>query len=167
MAAKKFLRLVSGVLTEIFGVQTSAGAGNAGDIVALDDTGRISTTMMPVGVGADTQALTATENLAAGAYVNIYSGGVRNADASGGVAKACDGFVLEAVTSGNTALVYKEGNNTQLSGLTLGDDLYLSATPGVATSTPPSTATHIVQRLGKAVGTTAADFERGAPVVLA
>lgn len=167
MAAKKFIRLVSGILTEVFGVQSSAGAGNAGDIVALDDTGRISTTMMPVGVGADTKSLTATEALAAGAWVNIYSGGVRNADASGGVAKACDGFVLEAVTSGGTALVYKEGNNTQVSGLTMGADLYLSATPGVASSTAPSTSGHIVQRVGKATGTTEADFERGVPVVLA
>lgn len=167
MAAKKFLRFVSGILTEVFGVQTSSGVSNAGDIVALDDTGRISTTMMPVGVGADTVSLTATESLAAGAYVNIYSGGVRNADASGGNAKAADGFVLEAVSSSGTALVYKEGSNTQLSGLTLGTELYLSATPGVATSTPPSTATHIVQRVGKATGTTSADFERGAPVVLA
>lgn len=167
MAAKKFLRLVSGILTEVFGVQTSAGAGNAGDLIALDDTGRISTTMMPVGVGADTVALTASESLAAGAYVNIYSGGVRNADASGGNAKAADGFVLEAVSSGGTALVYKEGNNTQLSGLTLGADLWLSATPGVATSTPPSTATHIVQRIGKATSTTAADFQRGEVVTLA
>lgn len=167
MAAKKFIRLVSGVLTEVFGLQTSAGAGNAGDIVALDDTGRISPTMMPVGVGADTVALTASESLAAGAFVNIYSGGVRNADASGGNAKAADGFVLESVTSGGTALVYKEGNNTQLSGLTMGSDLWLSPTPGVATSTPPSTATHIVQRIGKATSTTAADFQRGEVVTLA
>ncbi len=116
---------------------------------------------------ADTVSLTATESLAAGAWVNIYSGGVRNADASGGNAKACDGFVLEAVSSGGSALVYKEGSNTQLSGLTLGAELYLSATPGVATSTPPSTATHIVQRVGKATGTTSAYFERSAPVVLA
>jgi len=166
MAAKKFIRLVSGILTEVFGVQTSAGAGNAGDIVALDDTGRISTTMLPVGVGADTVALTASESLAAGAYVNIYSGGVRNADASGGNAKAADGFVLESVSSGGTALVYKEGNNTQLSGLTLGADLWLSATPGAATSTPPSTATHIVQRIGKATSATSVAFERGIPVTL-
>ena len=31
MAAKKFLRLVGGVITEIFGVQTSAGAIEARD----------------------------------------------------------------------------------------------------------------------------------------
>ena len=54
MAAKKFLRLVNGVFTEIFGVQASAGAANAGDLVSLDDSGRIDGTMMPVGIGADT-----------------------------------------------------------------------------------------------------------------
>ena len=64
MAAKKFLRLVNGVLTEIFGVQASAGAGNAGDIVSLDDSGRIDNSMMPVGIGADTAAIPASETLA-------------------------------------------------------------------------------------------------------
>jgi len=166
MAAKKFLRLVAGALTEVFGIQISTGASNAGDIVALDDTGRIDATMLPVGVGADVAVITASEALAAGAYVNIYSGGVRNADATT-AGKPVDGFVLTAVSSGASAQVYKEGTNTQLSGLTLGADMYLSTTAGVATATPPSAAGNIVQRIGKAMSTTSADFERGAPVVLA
>ncbi len=37
---------------------------------------------------------------------------------------------------------------------------------GVQTSAPPSTATHIVQRIGKATSATSADFERGIPVTL-
>ena len=65
MAAKKFLRLVNGVLTEIFGVQMSAGAANAGDLVSQDDTGRIHNSMMPVGIGTDTATVTASEALAA------------------------------------------------------------------------------------------------------
>ena len=166
MAAKKFIRLVAGVLTEVFGVQSSAGAGNAGDIVALDDTGKIDPTMMPTGVGADVVMLTATEALSAGNVVNIHSGGVRKADAST-AGKEADGFVLAGVTLGGSATVYKEGSNTQLSGLTLGADLYLSTTPGAVTATPPTGAGNIVQRVGKAVSTTAADFERGAPVTLA
>ena len=71
MAAKKFLRLVNGVLTEIFGVQASAGAGNAGDLVSLDDSGRIDNSMMPVGIGADTSTISASETLAAGDWVNV------------------------------------------------------------------------------------------------
>ena len=85
MAAKKFLRLVNGVLTEIFGVQTSAGAGNAGDLVSLNDTGRIDNSMMPVGIGADTATITASETLAAGDWVNVWNGAgaeVRKADAT-------------------------------------------------------------------------------------
>lgn len=39
MAAKKLLRFVGNAITEVFGVQASTGAANAGDIVALDDSG--------------------------------------------------------------------------------------------------------------------------------
>lgn len=170
MPASKFLRLVNGVFTEVFGLQTSAGAADGGKIVALDDTGRLSSTMMPVGVGADTVSLPATENIAAGRYVNIYDAAgttsVRLADAST-PGKPADGFVLSAVTTGQQALVYKEGTNTQLTGLTGGADLFLSAsTPGAATPTPPSTGGQIVQRVGKALGATSADFQRGEPVTL-
>lgn len=170
MAAKKFLRLVGGAFAEVFGIQTSAGAGNAGDIVALDDTGRISTTMMPVGVGADTKSLPATENLAAGDHVNIYDASgttsIRKADASTN-GKPADGYVLSAVTSGQNGLVYKEGTNTQLTGLTGGNDLYLSTTPGQVSATPPSATGNVVQRVGKALSATESDFERGMPVTLA
>ena len=87
MAAKKFLRLVSGAITEIFGVQSSAGAGNAGDIVSLDDNGRIDPSMMPVGIAAPTAAITASEALADGDFVNVWnnSGTANPATGTGGV----------------------------------------------------------------------------------
>lgn len=169
MPASKFLRLVNGAFAEVFGLQTSSGAADGGKIPALDDNGRLSTTMMPVGVGADTKALPATENIAAGRYVNIYDAAgttsIRLADAST-AGKPADGYVLEAVASGAVGLVYKEGSNNQLTGLTGGADLFLSTTPGLATAAPPSTAGQVVQRIGKAMGTTEADFERGYPVTL-
>lgn len=172
MAAKKFLRLVSGVITEIFGVQTSAGAGNAGDIVALDDTGRIDSSMMPAGLGSETTTATASEALAAGDYVNLYNNasalGVRKADASGGMAKMAHGYVLAAVTNGGTATVYYGNLNTQRTGLTIGSQYYLSgATPGAVVTTPPSTATHIVQMLGVARSATELLTEIQPPIVLA
>lgn len=52
---------------------TSAGAGDAGKVVALDSAGRIDSTMMPVGIGADTASLIASEALTAGNYVNIWN----------------------------------------------------------------------------------------------
>lgn len=168
MAAKKFLRLVNGVLTEIFGVQTSAGAGNAGDLVSLDDSGRIDGSMMPVGIGADTASIQASENLAAGDFVNVWNNAgarVRKADATT-AGKDAHGFVLSAVTSGNQATVYFEGTNTQVSGQTPGP-VYLQTTAGAGGATIPSASGNVVQQVGIATSATAANFERGAPVVLA
>lgn len=168
MAAKKFLRLVNGVLTEIFGVQTSAGAANAGDLVALDDTGRISNDMMPVGIGADTATITASETLAAGDWVSVWNDSgakVRKADATT-AGKEVHGFVLSAVTSGNPATVYFEGTNTQVTGQTPGS-VYLQTTAGTGGATIPSASGNVVQQIGVAVSATAVNFERGTPVVLA
>ena len=168
MAAKTFLRLVSGVITEILGVQTSAGAGNAGDIVALDNNGRIDNSMMPVGIGADTASIDASENLAAGDWVNVWNSSgakVRKADATT-AGKEAHGFVLAAVTSGNPATVYFEGTNNQVSGQTPGT-VYLQTTAGTGGATIPSASGNVVQQLGVAVSATAVNFERGAPVTLA
>lgn len=169
MAAKKLLRLVSGVITEVLGIQTSAGAGNAGDIVALDDTGRIDASMMPVGIGADTAQIEASENLAAGDYVNVWSDGgdfkARKADATT-AGKSAHGFVLAAATSGNPATVYFEGTNTQVSGQTPGN-VFLQTTAGAGGATVPSASGNVVQQIGVAVSATAVNFERGVPVTLA
>ena len=168
MAAKKFLRLVNGVLTEIFGVQTSAGAGNAGDLVSLNDTGRIDNSMMPVGIGADTATITASETLAAGDWVNVWNSSgakVRKADATT-AGKEVHGFVMSAVTSGNPATVYFEGTNTQVTGQTPGP-VYLQTTAGAGGATIPSASGNVVQQIGVAVSATAVNFERGTPVTLA
>lgn len=169
MAAKKFLRLVSGVLTEVFGVQTSAGAENAGDIVSLDDTGRIDTSMMPVGIGADTLSITAYEALTAGDYVNIFSDSgtvkVRKAVANA-AGKEANGFVLSAVSSGATATVYCEGTNTALTGLTAGTQYFLSdATAGAVTATAPTAG--IIQKIGRAASATSINFQPSDYIVLA
>lgn len=169
MAAKKLLRLIGGVITEVFGVQTSAGAGNAGDIVALDDTGRIDNSMMPVGIGADTAVIDASEGLAAGDWVNVWNdtgtAKVRKADATT-AGKEVNGFVLAAVTSGNPATVYFEGTNTQVSGQTPGP-VYLQTTAGTGGPTAPSASGNLVQQVGVALSATSVNFERNAPVVLA
>lgn len=169
MPAKKFLRLVNGILTEVFGVQSSAGAANAGDLVALDDTGHISNDMMPVGIGADTATITASENLGDGDFVNVWNDAgtakVRKADATT-AGKDTHGFVLAAFTSGNPATVYFEGTNTHVTGQTPGP-VFLQTTAGVGGSTVPSASGNVVQQIGVAVSATAINFERGAPVVLA
>lgn len=169
MPAKKFLRLVSGVITEVFGVQTSAGAGNAGDVPVLDESGRLDNSMMPVGIGADTATITASETLAAGDWVNVWNDAstakVRKADATT-AGKEVHGFVLSAVTSGNPATVYFEGTNTQVTGQTPGP-VYLQTTAGAGGTTIPSASGNVVQQVGVAVSATAVNFERATPVVLA
>lgn len=169
MAGDKYIYNNAGVKTERALLQTSAGAGSAGKGVALNASGKIDDTMLPT---VETVTLPSSENLADGDWVNIWDDGgtisVRKADASGGVGKKVDGYVKAAVTSPDNAVVYKGGVNDHESGLTAGAVHYLSATPGAATDTAPSTAAHIVQVLGKASSATEmiADIEES-PLVLA
>lgn len=147
---------------------SSAGVGDAAKIVQLDGTGRIDSTMMPVGIGADTATITASENLAAGDFVNIHNSTgakVRKADATT-AGKEAHGFVLGAVTSGNPATVYFEGTNTGITGATPGV-VYLHTTAGGYTATAPSSTGNAVQRVGIAVSATAINFEPHPPVILA
>lgn len=169
MPGDKYLYNNSGTTTEKAAVQASAGAGDAGKIPALDNTGRLDNSMLPVGIGADTAIIAASEALAAGDYVNVWNSTgakVRKADAST-TGKEAHGFVLAAVTSGGNATVYFEGTNTQVTGQTPGT-VYLSATTaGAGTATPPSGSGQIVQRVGFAIGTTAVNFQSQPPIALA
>lgn len=168
MPAKKFLRLVAGVFTEVAATVTSAGTGNDGDLVALDPSGRLDNSVMPVGIGVDTKTIAASEALAAGDWVNVWNSTgakVRKADATT-AGKEAHGFVLAAVSSGGNALVYFEGTNTQVSGQTPGP-VYLQTTAGTGGATIPSASGNVVQNLGVAVSATEVNFERGTLVVLA
>ena len=148
----------------------SAGASDSGKVVALDGSGRLDPTVMPVGLGADTAAIVASEALAAGDFVNVFDGGsgafkVRKADATTS-GKHAMGFVLAAVASGATATVYFEGTNTQVSGQTPGD-VFLQTTAGKGAATVPSAPGNVVQNIGFAVSATAVNFQSNRPIVLA
>lgn len=171
MAASKFLQLVAGKIKEIAGVQTSAGAGDGGKIVALQDDGTLSPTMFPAGIGATTVSAPTSENLTAGNFVNLYNNGgtltVRKADATTNT-KPAHGFVLANSTSPASATVYMLGQkNTALSGMTIGADQYLNTTAGGVTATPPSTAGNVVQRLGTALSATELVFDNALTVEVA
>lgn len=147
---------------------TSAGAGDSGKLPALDAAGRLDASMLPVGLGPDTAAITTSEALTAGAYVNIWNSTgakVRNADATT-AGKDAMGFVLASFASGAVATVYFEGTNTSVTGQTPGK-VFLSTTPGVGTTTPPSAAGNVVQLLGFAASPTAVNFNAGQSLVLA
>ena len=168
--AQKFLRLLSGVISELEALVTSAGAGDAGKIPALDATGKLDNSFMPVGIGADSKILPASENLAAGDLVNVWNDSgtakARKADATT-AGKEANGFVLSAVTLGNNATVYFDGTDTQLSSLTPGVVYYLATTAGGVTDTPPSGSGNVLQRVGRALSATELTFEPGEPITLA
>jgi len=165
----KFLKLEGGLIKET-PAATTGGAGDANKIPELDGNGRLPSNMMPVGLGADTGAIEASENLTAGDYVNIWDDGgsfkVRKADAST-AGKEAHGFVLAAVTSGQTATVYFEGVNDQVSGMTPGVVFLSAATAGQGTATAPSGSSQVVQRLGIAISATEVNFEAASPIYLA
>lgn len=170
--ADKYLRhdpTKPGVVTELEATVVSAGAGNAGDIPALDAGGHLDVSVLPTGVGADVAVLPSSENLAAGDLVNIWNDAgtakVRKADASAYGTEA-HGFVKAAVTSPADATVYFEGSNDQVTGLTAGP-VFLSETAGGVTNTAPSGLGVVVQRVGFATGATAINFEYSLPIVLA
>lgn len=166
--ADKYLYDNAGTLTERELTVTSAGAASAGKGIAADATGRLDGSFMPVGIGADTVSIPASEALAAGDYVNVWNSTgakVRKADAST-LGKEAHGFVLAAVANGANATVYFEGSNTQVTGQTAGK-IFLSSTPGQGTSTSPNISGGINQIIGFATSPTNVNFNSGPPVVKA
>lgn len=166
--ADKFLQVgTSGNLEEKEATVTGGSAENAGDIVALNEDGKLDDTVMPVGIGAETKVIEASENLSANDVVNIYDDAgavkVRKADATDDT-KPAHGYVKEAVTSGSQAVVYTDAYLPG-TGLTVGSKYFLSAeTPGAVTTTPPSDAGNIAQVIGIAVSTTDIKFEPLIPI---
>ena len=187
----------SGVLdaTIVNSKNTSAGVGDAGKLAALnasgilDDTiinasvtsaankiakldasGKLDATVMPVGIGADTAIIVASEALAAGDLVNIWNNAgtanVRKADAST-AGKEAHGFVLAGFASSASATVYFEGTNNQCTGLTPGVQFLSGATAGKTVNAAPTGAGKVVQRCGFAVSATTMNFDACDPIVLA
>lgn len=165
-----YIALITGKLREVAATVVSAGAGDSGKIIALDGTGKLDSSVLPTGVGAETKTLTTSEDLAAGDFVNIYDNAAtptaRKADATT-AGKEAHGFVLASSTSGQNATVYVAGVNNQLSGLTGGVAQYLATTAGAPTATAPSASGNVVQRLGVALSATEVAFEPGITVEVA
>lgn len=168
--ADKYIKQNSGQLTEVEGTVTSAGAGDAGKIVALDSSGKLDNSLMPSGIGVDTEVMATSENLSAGDLVNIWDDSgtrkARKADASNG--RRAHGFVLSSSTSPNNATVYMSGDITGLSSLTPGTAYYVSAaTAGASTATSPTGTGNFTQEIGISVSATAISFKPQQPITLA
>ena len=170
MNVGKFIDVVNGVHKQILAVLHSSGASDADKIIRLDSTGRLSLTVLPVGVVPDTQSVVTSETLAANDLVQIFddvgSPKCRKADATAINHFNCVGFVKDNFNLGETALIYFEGRVTGLSGLVAGTRMFLSTTPGQASSTPVSGFEELSQKIGTAVDATTISFERAEGVTL-
>lgn len=134
--ADKYQSLLSGRESMVEATVVSTGVAEAGDIVALDSSGKLDLTVLPNGVGPLVITGVAAEDLAAGDFININSSGqIRLADASND--RPAHGFVKDAFLTAATATVYlRTGVNDDLSGMTPGARQYLS-TAGNRTETVP------------------------------
>jgi len=196
MAAHKFLKNVTGTITEEAAVATSAGAGDEGKIPALgatgvldstivnsktssagagdsgklpalDGTGKLHTSFMPTGIGADTAVVEASEALAAGDLVNIYN-------SSGAKCRKAD-----ASTSGKEAhgfVLATVENEADATVYFEGSNAqvtgltpgpqFLSTTPGLCAAAAPSGSGNVVQRVGFATDAASMNFQSQTPIVL-
>ena len=166
----KYLFNNGGVSTEKAALQVSTGASDAGKLVALNDTGVLDESVLPVGIGADTASVAASENLAAGDLVNIWdNAGTANARKADGSTpgKEAQGFVLAAVTAPALATVYFAGTNTQMTDLTPGRRFLSVTVPGKTQSTAPTTAGQVSQIVGFATSATEMTYQPRDLIVLA
>lgn len=158
----------SGILDDT--IINASATSSANKIVKMDGTGRIASGILPVGIGADTIDIVASEALAAGDVVNVYNNSsvanCRKADGST-TGKEAHGFVLASVASLGTATVYFEGTNTQATSLTPGRQWLSAVTPGKSAAAAPTAAGQTVQVVGFATSATAFNFQSGTPVTLA
>ena len=109
-------------------------------------------------------AATAAETLSSGQFVYVVGGSASLANAATGV--PANGYVLQGCSAGDSCDVYLDGINNQLAGLTPGP-LWLSSTPGMATSVVPVVSGQIRQFLGDGLTTTSMNFEPNIETVLA
>lgn len=117
--------------------------------------------------------IVASEALAAGDQVAEWSNSgvtnVRKADASD-ITKEAIGFVKTAVSIGGTAVVYRRGKITTLSGLTPSAPYFLSdTTPGGITSTAVTRGTGVDklhQLIGFAIDATTLNCEPREAIIL-
>ena len=169
--ADKYLGVdVNGVTYEVEGTVASAGAANAGDIVALDASGKLDSTVLPAGIGDPSKSIAASENMTAPCLVNIHNSTgqkVRYADASAAAAaKQAMGFIKNSVVAPANVNVYFEGEISGFVGLTPGAVYYLSdSVPGGVTNTPVTAAGRILQRIGVATSATTIDYEANPPII--
>lgn len=151
-------------LSNVFSSPGTYGGSSDIPVLTINAAGQITdvTTVPPKAISTappPPTGLLASEDLAAGSFVNIWDNGgaaaVRLAQVTDDT-KEADGFVTVGVVMGDPAVVYLSGAyNDALTGLTPGGMCFLAA-GGTVTQTLPSSGW--VQLLGRAVTAAALAF---------
>lgn len=169
MTTNRFLTIATnGVKRLVTAIKVSTGVASANQIISTDDTGKISSTFLPTGIGGEATAnLLASEAIAAGDFVNIFNNAgvatIRKADASNN--RPANGFCLTAIANAATGIVNLRGENNALTGIISGTVYYLSATnAGKAVDASPSANGNIIQTLGYGLRSTSILYEFDEPI---
>lgn len=147
---------------------SSDGPVDAGQPVALDETGKIHPSML-AGDNAAVSAM-AHEAITVGDFVTFvdHGGALGAVKASAGAAKRpADGFAVTSAAAGEIVEVALKGVNPMVTGFTPGVQLFLSTVAGMATTAVTRGVSHLSQPLGAAAGPAGMVFVRGAPVIMA
>lgn len=168
MALDKFISLEGGRRKLEAAIKASTGAADADKIIATGPDGKIDITLLPTGIGADIKVIETADALNQGAFVNFFddtgTDKVRNADATND--RSAMGYVKDAYLVAENALVYFEGLNDDLSGLTIGGEVYLGAGGAVKQTAPVNPSDVIHQFLGWAVSATEVSVEMQPSILL-
>ena len=130
---------------------------------------RLVETMLRPGVGqgaagaqSESLQVIAFEAITEGKLVNLFDDSgtlkARKADATV-VDKEAVGYVIDGGLTGSLIRILFGGINSDASGLTKGDKLFLSTTPGEVTDIAPSDPGNVVQEVGTALSVTNFNFE--------
>jgi len=133
MAAQGFIARIGGKFQQVFAVLTSAGAADSGKIPGLDAAGKLDASFLPTGIGSNSVVAVASEAIAAGKFVNLYSNagvlGMRLADNSNG--REAWGYVTSAVANAASGTAYRLNTvNANMTGLTPGASYWLGTAGG-------------------------------------
>lgn len=167
--ADKYTAISGSSVIERAGTVTSAGAGNAGQIVALDANGLLDPSVMPSGITPDQKAGTSNGAITAKDMCYVETAGtIARASAAAGTPHGAQGYALTSVATGQPITIQLEGKISGLTGLTPGATYFLSnTTAGAITATPPSATGELWQPVGTALSATELNFEPDTPILRA
>lgn len=152
MANQKFITVESGNKRLKTATSVSVGLTDAGKVMCLDETGKISDTLLPDSVGLNTYSAITSVVLTPYQMVAVFNNaGVPNLKLADASTVGCEaiGYVKEGFNIGDVATVFLEGSFSY-TGATVGQSYFLSDTvAGDVTSVAPINSGSFYQFVGR------------------